>query len=118
MGNVPSTANADPVLNLLPRNERGCAVGTACGQCGVCTERARRQLATLVIKHAREQRKGIEGTTNRKRAHARLSWALEALALVPEDASENTKERVRDSALRSEMMLAVGQKGTMFDGKQ
>lgn len=118
MANVPSTANSDPILNRLPVNEDGCPVGTACGQCEACGDRARRQLAAMVIKHHRAQRKGIEGATNRKRAHARLMWAFEALALVPDTADESAKERIRASALRSEMMLAVGQKGMMFDGTQ
>lgn len=115
MANVPSTANSDPILSLLPKNEGGCPVGTACGQCAVCGDRARRTLAAMVIKQHRAQRKGIEGATNRKRAHARLMWAFEALALVPDDTDQGTKERIRASALRSEMMLAVGQEGTMFD---
>ncbi len=116
MADVASKANTDPLLNLLPLNESGCPEGTACGQCAVCGQRARRTLAGLVIKHHRAQRKGIEGATNRKRAHARLMWAFEALALVPDSAPTATKESIRASALRSEMMLAVGQEGMMFDG--
>lgn len=114
MGDVPANTNSDPVLRLLPRNDKGCPRGTACGQCGVCRHRARVAVAARVMSTAQAQRKGIGGVTSRKRAHARLMWALEALALVPEDAPQDVQDRIRDSAVRSEAMLAIGQKGTMY----